>query len=85
MVGFDSVVGFSTNSESVAGYDSASLASSALGTLDGSESVHSTTKECFQPTTLQSAEGNFQHYARCSHNMYTVHGDTPAGRTLNTP
>ena len=46
MVGSDLVVGLSTDSESVVVHDSALLASSALGTLAGSESAHSTTEEC---------------------------------------
>ena len=71
MVGSDSVVGSPADFEFVVGFDS------ALGMLAGSEPVHSTTKECFQPTTLQSTEGNFQHYAHWPHSMYIVHEDTP--------
>ena len=59
----ESVAGFVTEYESTMGSDSASLAGSVLGTLVGSEFVHSTTKEWFQPAILQSPEGNFQHYA----------------------
>ena len=81
MVGSDSM----DDSESVAGFDSkstmgsnsASSASSVLGTLAGSESAHSATEECFHPTILQLAKGNFQHYARWPHSMYIPHEGTP--------
>ena len=82
MFGSDSTTGSSTNSEfvggSVTGSDSASLDHSTLGTLVGFDSMHSVTKECFQPATLQSTEGNFQHYACWMCSMYTVHEDTPS-------
>ena len=78
MVGSDSVGGSSIDSESVVGSNSASSVGSAFGTLAGFESAHSATEECSRPATLQSTEGNFQHYARWLHNMYTAHEDTPS-------
>ena len=65
------MVGLLTDFEPVAGSDSTSLDGSALGTLDGFASAHSATEECFQPSILQSTEGNFQHYSRWPHSMYT--------------
>ena len=39
----------------------------------------SATVECFWPTTSQSTEGNFQHYAHLLCNMYTMHEENPSG------
>ena len=71
MVGPDSTTNSSADSESREGFefesmvgsDSASSAGFVFGTLVGSDSVHSATEIWFHPAILQSAEGNFQHYA----------------------
>ena len=76
MVGYDSVTRSLADYESMVGFDFASSAGFALGTLASSESAHSVTGECFHPSTLQSTKGNFQHYARWPHSMYTMHEDT---------
>ena len=81
VMGSDSAVGFPANSESVGGFDSTLSAGSTLGMLTGSESAHSTTKECFQPSILQSIEGNLRHYAYLLHSMYTAHEETPSSST----
>ena len=47
MVGSYSAAGYSADSESMEGFDSASSVGFALGTLAGSESMHSATEECF--------------------------------------
>ena len=64
MVDFEYVVVSMVGSEFAVESDFASSTSSILGILAGSKSVHSTIEVCFQPSILQSVEGNFQHYAR---------------------
>ena len=51
-----------SDSDYTMGLGSVLLVSSVLGTYDNSDFVHSATGECFQPTTLQSTKGSFQHY-----------------------
>ena len=77
MLGFDSVVVLLADYESLAGSDSASSAGSTLGTLVGSESTHFATEEWFQPSILQSAKENFQHYVRWLCSVYTLHEGNP--------
>ena len=78
MVGSDSMIGLSAHSESVVGFYSVSSVGSALEMLDGFESAHSTTEECFYPAILQSTEDIFQHYVHWPHCMYIVHEGTPS-------
>ena len=58
--------------------DSATVVGSVLGFgfETGSDSA---TKGCFQPATLQSNEGNFQHYARLLRSLYTANEEAPSG------
>ena len=81
MVGSDSSVdsksAAGSEPESVMGYDSISLAGFVLGTLVGFESMCSATEEWFQPSILQSAKENIQHYVRSLCSVYTLHEGNP--------
>ena len=66
--------------ESAAGSeaDSTTATRSALG-FGFETSSDSATEGCFQPTTSQSIEGNFQHYVHLLRSMYTANEDTSSG------
>ena len=72
----ESAAGSLADFESAAGYEANST--TAVGsTLGFGFGTGSATEGCFWPATSQSTEGNFQHYARLLHSMYTVHGALP--------